>query len=134
MKKDIILRIVRILIWLWLLAYVGWIYYNKYNICVNPDWNLYAILFVSVLGLFIFAVGILMPCFPKMRLIQFLFWIFLIIFSYYFFKDDPWRYIFIRDILRIIGALLVILWPLGVCVPNKCIKQEEEKKIEIIEV
>ncbi len=134
MRKDIILRVIRLIIWLGLIIYAWWIYKNWYIISVNAEWNLYAIGFVGILGLFITLMWILMPCFPKMRLIQFLFWFFLIVFSYYFFRDNPDKFIFIRDILRVLGALLVILGPFGVCVPQKCVKQEEEKKIEIIEV
>lgn len=135
MKKDIFLRILRVIIGLSLMWYSWFLYKHNYIIAnYFTDYNLIFLWFVFLLGLFIFLMGIFMPCLPKMRLIQFLFWCFLILIWYFLFKNEPKNYIYVGDFLRILWALLVILGPLGICKPNKCEQKEKEEKIEIIEV
>ncbi len=133
-KKDLALRIIRIILWLSLVGYAYYIYSNKLIITSNPDFNVYWVGFLVAFGIFVLVMGIVNICLPRMKTIQFLAWIFLILFGYYFFKDNPEKCVFVSDILRVLWVLLVVLGPFGLCVPNKCKKIEEEKKIEIIEV
>jgi peptidoglycan/LPS O-acetylase OafA/YrhL len=134
LKKDNILMVLRVIIGLGMIGYAYYLWSNKLVITTNPEYNLYWIIFLAAFGVFALIMGIFPICFPRMRLIQFVAGIALILIWYYFFKDNPSQYVFVSDILRVLGVLLVILGPIGLCVPDKCIKQEEEKKVEIIEV
>ncbi len=135
-KKDKIISIVRLIVWFIFLAYSFYIFSN-WLIIVKDDfvhYNTLAQIFVFVFGLFITFMGIYPICFPKARLMQFFVWLFLILIGYYVFINNPDKGIYIGDMLRVLGAFLVVVAPFWLCVPDVCKKQEEEKNIEIIEV
>jgi len=135
-KKDKIVSVIRVVIWLIFVFYSFYIFSNNLFI-VKPEYevyNLFAQIFVLVLWLFITFMGIVPLCMPKAKLIQFVFGIFLILIGYYIFINDWSKNIFVWDMLRVLWAFLVVVGPIWLCVLDKCKKQEEEANIEIIEV
>lgn len=131
---DIILRIVRIFIWLWLILYSLYFYISNIIITNYKDYNVYFILIIFLIGLMIFFMWIIMPCIKKAKVLQFIFWLFLLYFWHYFLINNINSYVFISDVLKILWVFLLIAWPMGRCIPKKCIKKEIESKIKIIEV
>ncbi len=135
-KKDKIVSLIRIIIGFVFIFYSFYVFSNSL-IVVKPEYevyNLFAQIFLLILWLFITFMGIVPLCVPKARLIQFIFWIFLILIWYYIFSNDWTKNVFAGDMLRVLGAFLVIVWPIWICVLDKCKKKEEESNIEIIEV
>ena len=133
MKKDSIIQVLRVVIWAVLVTYSWWILY-KYSDLV-PHWFLYVVI---LLWSFIVLMGAVSPCIPKAKLIQTLFGVFLILFSYYSpVQDNPTYNIYIKDILIVLWVVLVIVWPTWLCITDKCKQKEEEEKqkeVEVIEV
>lgn len=134
--KDKIISAARIIIGWWIAWYTGYLLFNNLVIVKDAFVSSNQIIawIIMFIGAFIFFMWVYPLCIPKARIIQLFFWIFLILFSYYFLQDNPSKLIFVWDILRILWALLCILGPMWVCIPDKCKKQAEESKIEIIEV
>ena len=135
-KKDKIVSLLRVVIWLIFLLYGFYIFSNNLVI-VKPEYepyNLLAQIFVVVLWLFITLMWILPICPPKAKLIQFIFGLFLIWIWYFVYTNDLGKNVYIGDMLRVLGAFLVIVWPIGLCILDKCKKIEQEKEVEIIEV
>lgn len=135
--KDIIVRTLRIIIWWWIAWYMAFVFLNNLVI-VNDSLlnnNQFVIIFVWLLWLFMFVMWVFALCMPRAKLVQFIFWIFLILFSSYVLKDNPSKLIFIWDILRVVWVFLMVAWPIWLCVTENCKKKAEEAKIvEIIEV
>lgn len=48
--------------------------------------------------------------------------------------DSPTQYIFLRDVMKVIGVYLVIVGPMKLLIPKKVQEELEQKDVEIIEV
>ena len=57
-----------------------------------------------------------------------------IIMWYYELVNDTTKMIYISDIVRLFGVVLVILGPLGYLIPNSVKKAKQERKTQIIEI
>ena len=137
MKKDLVLSIVRILIWLSLLSYIIYLFINKADIIPsqtrNYDATIYCIIWFFAIA--ITVSWIIKPCIKKQRTIMVIMWITIILFAnYVWLKDNPSSYIFLRDVLNVLWTIITILWFTKVCIYDKCQKKQEEAEIEIIEV
>jgi len=130
------LAVSRIIIWLGLVWYSSFLLLEGIDILAVSDQltNQLGLLAVIFLGWFMILMWVRPICFPKMKLTHFFLGIFLIFMARMYFQDDPANMVFVWDILRILGVLNIILGPLGICIPTKCKKLQEEKEVEIIEV
>jgi len=138
MKKDIIIWWMRVAIWLWLLAYIFFLYNKKADI-IPWSWNDIIVLWIiALIALVMIYVGLAKPCFKKARIIQATMWIILILFPQYtWITDNPANMIFLHDILQVLWAIAIALSFGKICVYDKCQKIEEkakEEEMEIIEV
>ncbi len=127
-------KYLRIIVGSFLLAYGGWLLINNLEVTsgVIPS----QILLFVVIGLwaFIMVMGFLDICIPKARIVQVLMGLMLIYSGYYFFKDNPSANVYLGDIIRILGAWMVVAGIFGWCVTPKCKKQQQDAKVQIIEV
>jgi len=132
--KDNIVSALRITLWAWLLWYATYFYIHHLNITVFVDINMVIIALIWLLWAFMIYLWIRPVYFKRIKIAQVMFWIFLILFAHIVLKDDPSKYIFIQDALKVLWVFMVIVGPTGFCIPEKVKKQVEESKIEIIEV
>lgn len=136
--KDLGNRLFRLFVGLFLLAYIWYIYMSWLSI-VWADYdfmvvnNLISVIFVIVLSVLLIFDWIKPICFNKPRLTYSLFWVMLIFIWAYSIIDNPSLNLYLWDILRLLWAIIVILWLSWLLTPNSCIKKKEEEKIEIIE-
>jgi len=127
-------KYLRIIVGSLLLAYGGWLLINNMEV---SSWMVPSqILLFGIVGLgaFIMVMGFLDVCIPKARIVQFLMGLILIYSGYYFFKDNPNANIYLGDIIRILWAWMVVSGVFGWCITPKCKKQQQDSKVQIIEV
>ncbi len=135
--KDISTRLFRILVWAWLVWYLWCIYFLQAPIVWDYDFmsvnNLLAFTITWIVWLLILWDWIKPLCFNKPRLSYFFIWLFLILFWAYWIEDNPEKYIFLSDIIRIVWVLTIILGLAWLLTPAMCKEKLEESKVEIIE-
>ena len=137
MKKDIIISIVRIIIWLSLISYVSYLWYNHMDILPTQTWNNDVIVLSIVWALWtmITISWIIKPCFKKPRVTQVIAGLIVILFpTYAWITDNPTLHIYLWDILRVLWVIITILWFTKLCVYDSCVKKAEEKKVEEMEI
>lgn len=72
--------------------------------------------------------------FPSnVRLFYAFVWIAMIVLGYVFLEDNPAQHIYLSDIMRLFGALTIILWVTKMIVSQKVVEKIAEAKVEIIE-
>ncbi len=49
-------------------------------------------------------------------------------------SDDPSRYVFLQDIMKVIGVYLIIVGPMKLLIPKSVQEEVAQKDVEIIEV
>ncbi len=136
--KDIGNKLFRIVLGVWLLVYLGFIIINE-SVVVGWDVefmnfnNLFVIWITTVFALLVFLDSIRPICFKKPRLGYFLVGLFVLFFGAYSIQDVPESYLFLSDMLRIIGVLIIILGLIGIITPESCKERQEKEKVEIIE-
>ncbi len=137
MKKDIWIMTLRTIVWLALLSYVIYLSINQADIIPTKAWNfdLTVYIILWILACMMIIVWITRPCFKKPRTFQVIMGIAIILFvNYIWIQDSSISWIFLKDILSILWAIIIVLWFTKVCVYDKCKKQQEEEEVEIIEV
>ena len=93
---------------------------------------LYVILLLTY-GAFTLIYGMWPIAIPMQRATLFVVWLALVFIGYYYLIDDPSNYIYISDLTKVAGALIMTTWPAGLLMSKKVKKQQAEKKVEIIE-
>jgi len=48
--------------------------------------------------------------------------------------DTPEKYVFLQDIIKVLGVFLIIVWPMKLLVNEKAAEEKFNEKVEIIEV
>jgi len=137
MKKDIIISAIRIIIWLALISYVSYLWYNHINILSTKNWNNNIIILsiVWILGFSIIIWWIIKPCFKKPRTTQVIVWLIIILFpSYSWIVDNYVSHAYLWDILRLLWIVITILWTTKICIYDSCIKKTEKKQMEEMEI
>ncbi len=135
MKKDSIIRLLRLFIGGSLFAYVAVLYNTNAIISVPEENSRILLAIIALIALFILAMGIFMLCIKKARILQIIFGIILIFFAWYSgLRDDPTNYVYIKDILYVLWSIMLVVWAGGWCIAESCKQKQEEEEIEIIEV
>lgn len=137
MKKDILLSLIRIIIWLWIISYVIFLYTNHKDILPSSTFDKDTIVLAIswLLWLAIFISWLVKPCPKKPRILQVSMWIFIILFANYsWIIDNPTNNIFLKDMFNFLWTIITILWFTKICIFNKCVKKAEEKKVEEMEI
>ena len=127
-----------------MISYASFLLVQGVDVLVVQDAmpNQLGLIAVIFLGAFLVLMGVRPVCFPKMKIVYFCLGVFLVMMGRMYFLDmgsihlldDPSEMVFIGDIIRIVGVLSMILGPLGICIPTRCKKIQEEREVEIIEV
>lgn len=128
------IRYLRIIIGSFLLTYGGWLLINNMEVSSGIVPSQILLFWVLGLGAFIMVMGFFDICIPKGRIVQSLTGLMLIYTGYYFFKDVPSANIYLWDIVRILGAWMVVAGIFWWCITPKCKKQQQDSKVQIIEV
>ncbi len=71
---------------------------------------------------------------PNNRRMLALLWVVVIACAHYFLQDRPESSIYLQDILKIVGALLVITWPMKLLITKEAEEKKFMEEVEIIEV
>lgn len=133
--KDLIVKIIFWLIWVGVAWYAAWLFTQGQTVVLDfYEWyNIPILIGAILLGLYL-AIWVVMPrVFPTGRWTILFFGVCLVLVAYYIMQDNPSQQIYLRDILRILGAVLMIVWPMKLLIPSGVIKAQEDKSIEIIE-
>lgn len=105
---------------------------------VNPAFVSYNTVAYGVLAIFFLYIGVLFGVnpvdMPMMKRTLFIFGIMLVLLGYVYLLNDPTKYIYISDMIRVLGILLIILSPTGVLITEKIKEKKQSKKTQIIEV
>lgn len=135
--KDIIKRIIISLISWWFLWYLWYLFFQQ-TIIVESSFVWYNTLYYGILWLIFIFLFILFGVYPiHFRMTKaslFVVWLALIIVWDTVLINDVTRYIYIWDIIKVFGVILTLLAWTNVLITNKVKKQQENKKVEIIEV
>ncbi len=134
--KDKVVSALRIATGVGIVWYVSYLFVNNETI-VKPwyaNLNMVVLWVIWIFGLRVIFSWIKSFFIPRQRLIQCITWIVLILLWSYVLQDDPDNYVYLADILNILWAILMVVWPIGILINEKIKKQKEEEKIEIIEV
>jgi len=137
MKKDIIISIIRTIIWLSLISYVSYLWYNHMDILPTQIWNndVIVLSIVWALWVMITIAWIIKPCFKKPRVTQVIAGLIVILFpTYAWIIDNSILHIYLWDILRVLWVVITVLWFTKLCIYDSCIKKAEEKKVEKMEI
>ena len=137
MKKDLLISIVRIIIWLSLVSYIMYLWYNHIDILPTKTWDndLIVLSIVWILWATILISWIIKPCFKKPRITQIIMWLIIILFpTYAWIIDNHILHIYLWDILEFLWVIITILWFTKICIYDSCVKKAEIKKVEEMEV
>jgi len=128
------IRYARIIIGASLLAYSWWLLLNNAQV---SSWQIPSEILLFSVAIFagiMLLGGFVDICLPKARIIQSIIWLILIFVWYSFFQDMPSANIYLGDILRILGAWMVVAGIFWWCISPKCKQKAQSSKIQIIEV
>ena len=134
--KDILIKSKTTLIWIGLLAYITWLMMWSLNVAYNEDPTLSVVLLVlcGLIGLYLLAIAANPRLVPDNRYSIAILWVWIIFVSHLYLQDDPSVDVYLRDIMKIIGVLLVIAWPMKLLISKKVQEKRAEENVEIIEV
>lgn len=132
--RDDVVRLLRLLIWWSLIAYIVKLYINNSIITSNESMQLFFYWVLFIIWLYILAFGIYPICLPKPKTTNVFFGIFVILFASSALKDNPQNHVYIADLLTIVWIIFTVAWFTKVLIPASCQKKMEDAKIEIIEV
>lgn len=128
------IKYARIIVGSFLVAYGWWLLLNNVNVSSGEIPSQILLFGVVGLGAFIMIMGFLDICLPKARIVQVFMGLVLIYGGYYFFQDNPAANVYLGDIIRILGAWMVVAGIFGWCITPKCKEQHQNSKVQIIEV
>lgn len=135
--KDIITRIVVTLASIALLVYTGWLFAQG-TVIVLPQratWNTASYILVFGVGILLLILfGVYPVSFKRMKRSLTAAGIWLILLGFYVLKNDVASTLYLSDLIRVLGILLIILGPTGVIIPESIKKHQEREKTQIIEV
>lgn len=133
MNKDLFLRIFFIVIWISILSYTIFLYYNWISFSTEQN-KLWVLSFNILCSFILIILWIFQLSYNHPRLYQILFWILIILFSKYYIIDNPIENVYLWDILKLFWVIIFIWWTINFFEFNKTKKEKLDKKIEIIEV
>jgi hypothetical protein len=87
-----------------------------------------------VLGVYFIALVARPEWVPNNRWMLAVLWIILILVAEAMLQDDPTTHIYLKDIVKIIGAFLVITWPMKLLLTKEAEQKKFMEEVEIIEV
>ncbi len=135
--KDIVTRIVVTLSGLALVLYCAFLWSNNAVIAL-PAFASFSVLLYWVLivvGLFCAIVlGVYPLPIKRLRVILGVLGITLVFLGGYVLTNDVSKQVYISDVVRLLGVLLLILGSSGLIIPESTKKHQRDSKVEIIEI
>ncbi len=135
--RDIIKRFVIILVYGSLLAYVVYLYGIGATIVQwaysELQFLIYILLFAFVVYKFVFY-GIYPVKVRFSKITLFVLWLVLLFVGEYVLTNNASQWVYIADLIKIVGVVILILSPTNILHTDSVLKKEKTKGVEIIEV
>ncbi len=135
--KDLLKRIsIGIISW----SFIGYLLYLFFTgkVIVHLwflEFNILYYIVLVVVGIYLFVLFAIHPIYMKISKVSlFVMWISLVLIGDSVLINNSELYIYIQDLVKILGSFLVVLAWTNFFVSSKAKKQKEESKLEIIEV
>lgn len=134
--KHTIAKTFAILIWAWLFAYVGRLFFQGVTVTAadSSGANITALILCGALALYILFVVFVPTMMPTNRWTLLVVGIIAIMWADIYLEDAASRQIFLKDITKLVGVFLVIIWPMKLLLSQKVVAKIEADQVEIIEV
>lgn len=134
--KDYIIKIILFLIWAGIVWYSIWLYLGGQQVVPAgmESINLTAIIFVVIIWLFLLAVIVRESLLPDNRRGVLLLWVGIIRASHIYLADSPADMVYLRDIMKLVGVFLCIVWPMKLLTTDWYAEKKFEEEMEVIEV
>lgn len=133
--KDTVVKIITFLIGAGLIAYTGWLWVGNLPVTSGLIHVTRMALIVCAIVGFLLIVATLKPALlPQNRWSIAVVGIIIILLAQSQLSDDASRYIFLKDIMKVIGVYLIIVGPMKLLIPKKVQEEVAQKDVEIIEV
>lgn len=133
--KDLVVKIITFLIGAALIAYTGWLWIG--NLPVTSGLihvSKIALIICAIVGFLLIIAAMRPALLPQNRWSIAVVGIIIIMLAHSQLSDDPSRYIFLKDVMKVIGVYLIIVWPMKLLIPKKIQEEVAQKDVEIIEV
>lgn len=135
--KDLLKRIsIGIISW----SFIGYLIYLFFSekVIVHQwflEFNILYYIVLAVVGTYLFVLFAVHPIYMKISKVSlFVMWISLVLIGDSVLINNSELYIYLQDLVKILGSFLVVLAWTNFFVSSKAKKQKEESKLEIIEV
>jgi len=134
--KDYIIKLLLLLIWAGIVWYTIWLYLGDKQIVPAgmESVNLAALIFVIVIWLFLLALIVKESLLPNNRRGVLLLWVGIIRASHIYLADSPADMVYLRDIMKLVGVFLCIVWPMKLLTSADYAEKKFEEEMEVIEV
>ncbi len=121
---------------MWLIAYSIWLRMQQAVIVTDADplMNTLLLVLILVLGVYFIALVARPEWVPNNRWMLAVLWIILIILAEAMLQDDATKFVYTKDILKVIGAFLVITWPMKLLLTKEAEQKKFMEEVQIIEV
>lgn len=135
--KDIFTRAIVGIVFFAFIAYIAYLFQNN-ALIVQGEYsssNTAMLIILAVVALYVLVVYSLYPISIKFsKATLFFIGIGLIFVGQYVLLDDVAKNVYLADLSKIIGVVLLILSPTNILVSQKIITKKQEEKMEIIEI
>lgn len=134
--RDTLIKSKATLIGIALVAYVSRLFMTQHTVSANGDYatSVFLLIMCAVVGLYLIAVVFFQKLLPNNRRSLAVAGAVIIIISHLYIQDSPENYVFIGDIMKLLGVYLIIVGPMKLLVSKRTQQIREEKDVEIIEV
>lgn len=137
MVKDYITRLLVVFVGVLFLIYIASLWTGNVTIVQLPLiwYNDIMYIFITLLVVYVSFVYWLYPMdLPRLKRTLFAIGIVMILVGHYVLQDNSATYVFFADITKVIGVVLLILWPAWLLIPEVIKRKRKAAKIEVIEV
>lgn len=136
MKEHYIARTLAGLTGVWLLIYCGWLRTQKAMLAADGHMMTNIAVFVAcaLVGVYLLAMVIRPQFAPSNRWLLAIVGIAVIIGAEAWLQDTPEKFVYIQDVMKIVGAALVITWPMKLLNTKAAEEKKFMEQVEIIEV
>lgn len=119
-----------------LFLYAGWLLFIGAVVTTNGNAMLSIGILVAVMlfGLYLLGIVLQPQRAPNNRWMLLAVGVSVILFAEGLLLDMPWQSIYVQDILKVVGMLLVVTGPMKLLVTKKVAHDKYMKEVEIIEV
>ena len=135
--KDIFTRALIGIVFFLFIGYIAYLFTNN-AIIVQGEYASSNVLFLGVLALVALYILVLYSIYPIhikfSKPTLFAIAVALIFVGQYILMDDVSKHVYIADICKLVGAVLLVLSPTNILVSQKVITKKQEEKMEIIEI